>query len=640
MDFMPHGHCYLWRPGLVWLEVLSNLSIGLAYLSISATLYVLVRRIRDIPFQRMYLAFGVFIVTCGLTHFMDVVVIWHPAYWLDGGVRAITAVASVGTAVLLFPLIPKAVALAQTAKVAHSRGLQLETVNIELATLYQKTRETLAEAIPQLVWTTTPDGLLDYSNQRLQEFTGSTELEGDQWRRSLHPEESQRVEAAWRHSVDTGEMFESENRLRAADSSYRWFLVRGLPLRDDHGKILRWFGTCTDITERKHAEREREELLARLRESEEQLRTLANSIPQLAWMARPDGYLFWFNLRWYDYTGTKLEEMEGSGWTKVHHPDHVDRVVERIRRAWQEGEAWEDTFPLRSKDGEWRWFLSRALPLRDEAGNVVRWFGTSTDVTEQRKAAAEREQLVESLREAVRAREVFLAIAAHELKTPLTPLRFEVDIVLQRCRERRVELLTPDRLARKVERVDRQVQRLQLLVDSLLDVSRIRSGRLMLSRETVELASLTRDVCERFVEDLRATGAALEIAAETAVLVAGDRMRIEQVVTNLVSNAIRYGEGKPIHVTVTSAAGFGVLTVRDEGIGVAPADQERIFELFERASPEARHWGGLGLGLWLVRQLVVAMEGSIQLESRPGAGSTFAVRLPLKPSASRPTLVE
>ncbi len=119
--------------------------------------------------------------------------------------------------------------------------------------------------------------------------------------------------------------------------------------------------------------------------SEFDFHTLANSIPQLAWMADAAGYIFWYNQRWYDYTGTTLEEMQGWGWQKVHHPDEVGRVVERIQRAFATGEPWEDTFPLRSKDGEYRWFLSRALPIRDADGRVVRWFGTNTDVTEQRQ---------------------------------------------------------------------------------------------------------------------------------------------------------------------------------------------------------------------------------------------------------------
>ena len=139
--FMPHGHCYLWKPGLVWLEVLSNGAIALAYIAIFSTLVYLTRRISGIPFQRMYLAFAVFIVSCGFTHIFDIIVIWDPAYWLDGSMRAVTAVASLGTAVLLPPLVPKAVALAEAARLGHERGIQLEAANREMAVLLGKTQE-------------------------------------------------------------------------------------------------------------------------------------------------------------------------------------------------------------------------------------------------------------------------------------------------------------------------------------------------------------------------------------------------------------------------------------------------------------------------------------------------------------------
>lgn len=139
--FMPHGHCYLWSPSMVWLQVISNFAIGAAYVSISATLYFIIRRIRDVPFSWMYLAFGVFIITCGCTHFSEVVTVWHPIYWLDGGVRAVTAVASVGTAILLFPLVPKAVALADAAQQSHARGIKLETAYKDLATAHARARE-------------------------------------------------------------------------------------------------------------------------------------------------------------------------------------------------------------------------------------------------------------------------------------------------------------------------------------------------------------------------------------------------------------------------------------------------------------------------------------------------------------------
>ncbi len=128
---------------------------------------------------------------------------------------------------------------------------------------------------------------------------------------------------------------------------------------------------------------EKEKAAVAIRESEDRFRTLADNISQLAWMADEKGWIFWYNKRWYDYTGTSLPEMEGWGWKKVHHPDHVDRVVARIQVSWDSGEPSEDHFPMRGKDGRYRWFLSRALPIRDESGKVVRWFGTNTDITEE-----------------------------------------------------------------------------------------------------------------------------------------------------------------------------------------------------------------------------------------------------------------
>ena len=152
-------------------------------------------------------------------------------------------------------------------------------------------------------------------------------------------------------------------------------------------------------------EQEREGRLraeAALRQSEARFHLLADSIPQLAWMANPDGWIFWYNKRWYDYTGTTLEDMEGWGWRKVHHPEHIDRVVARIQRSWQTGEPWEDTFPLRARNGSWRWFLSRALPVHDEESRVIRWFGTNTDVTELREAEERQKFLLGELNHRVR----------------------------------------------------------------------------------------------------------------------------------------------------------------------------------------------------------------------------------------------
>jgi PAS domain S-box-containing protein len=271
---------------------------------------------------------------------------------------------------------------------------------------------TLADTIPQLVWTTDPQGSHLYFNRRWTEFTGLTMAESlgpDVWNYTLHPDDQQRARERWEHSLQTGEFYEIEYRFKRHDDQYFWFLAQAQPIRDANGRITQWFGTCTDIDDRKRAE-------AALLEREAELDTLANNIPQLAWMADPTGHIFWYNRRWYEYSGTTLDEMQGWGWQQIHHPNHIGHVLETWRAAVEHGTPWEDTFPLRGADGQFRWFLSRAVPIQDAEGRILRWFGTNTDVTEQR-------QLQDQLRSSYEDLETKVTFRTLELERELQRLR-------------------------------------------------------------------------------------------------------------------------------------------------------------------------------------------------------------------------
>jgi PAS domain S-box-containing protein len=289
-----------------------------------------------------------------------------------------------------------------------------------------------------------------------------------------------------------------------------------------------------------------------------------------------------------------------------------------------ETRTFEDNVP---SAGQARVFWATKSPVRDEHGRVVGLVGIARDITERKRAE-------EALVEAIGARDEFLSIASHELRTPLYVLTLELGSLLRRM-QKIGNAGAPGAFEAAVAKLRgtlRQTDRLNQLIESLLEVSRISAGRLHLEREPVDLLGLARDVMERFGEPAARAGCTLALHGTKPIVGQWDRLRLEQIVTNLLSNAMKYGAGKPVDVTIAGNARDATLVVRDRGIGIAPADVERIFGRFERAvSP--RHFGGLGLGLYITRQIVEAHGGTIGVESRPGEGSTFTLALPL---AARP----
>ena len=390
-----------------------------------------------------------------------------------------------------------------------------------------------------------------------------------------------------------------------------WASASGDPVFDADGRFKGYRGTGTDITERKRAEEA-------LRESEERFRTLADHMSQLAWMADEKGWIFWYNRRWYEYTGTTLEEMQGWGWKQVHHPEHVERVVVRIQHSWDTGEVWEDTFPLRGRDGRYRWFLSRAVPIRDAAGRVLRWFGTNTDITEQREAEA-------ALKQADRRKDEFIATLSHELRNPLAPLRNGLELL--RMQGANGEL-TPIR-----EMMERQLNQLVRLVDDLLEMSRISRGAFELRNERVELGAVVTNAIE--TSDPLITAARHELSVslpEKPLWIEGDPVRLAQIVANLLNNAANYtAPGGRIKVRAQEQDGMATVSVTDNGDGIAADLLPGVFEIFSRGRQSAgREAGGLGIGLAISRKLADMHGGTLNVTSDgPGKGSEFTLRLPL-----------
>lgn len=372
--------------------------------------------------------------------------------------------------------------------------------------------------------------------------------------------------------------------------------------------------------------RERERKLSELRKtSERRYRNLAEAIPQIVWTADPDGMLEYVSQRFTDYTGMNNGEALGAGWLRSVHEEDATRYEQEWQEAHTTGAAMEVQLRLRRKDGQYRWHLSRLVPDMGKDGKIVGWIGTHTDFDDMKRAH-------QAAQEAIQLRDEFLSVASHELRTPLATLILQVDGLIRFFRKIAPGVPGLDRGIPKAQAARKQADRLEKLIENLLDVSRITSGRLRLEPEMVDLEALVRDVVERQNDDIERAGSIVEISWGAPATGFWDRLRLEQVVTNLLSNAVKYGLSRPIHVSSEVSADRVRLSVRDHGIGIAQADQERIFERFERAASHLSY-GGFGLGLWITRQIVESMDGSIRVESNPNDGSTFTVELPLRVSA-------
>src|SRR5260221_670799 len=254
---------------------------------------------------------------------------------------------------------------------------------------------TLVDALPQLVWIARPDGYVTYHNQRLIDYLAMTleQVEGDRWMAGVHPDDQQRVRDVWQTSIQTGEPYEVEHRLQDGTSgAYRWFLARGVPQRNAQGMTLHWFGTCTDIEDQKRAEQQ-------LKTSEENWRVLAETLPQLVWTTGPDNRLDYCNQRYCEYTHATFEQLQGHGWRQFLHPEEAEGVVALRHQTLQTGEPYESECRLRNgQTGAYRWFLARGVPVRDEAGQIVKWFATCTDIDEQKRTEEALRQSQERIR--------------------------------------------------------------------------------------------------------------------------------------------------------------------------------------------------------------------------------------------------
>lgn len=434
----------------------------------------------------------------------------------------------------------------------------------------------------------------------------------DRFYDTFHPDERAELEKLIDRVLDPGGMgwFARDHRVVWPNGEVRWLSVRqkvfftnaaksgenssGASLRPDYAILA-----AIDITDRQQTE-------AALLESEERFRTLADNISQFAWMADATGWLFWYNRRWFEYTGTTLDQMQGWGWQQVHHPEHLARVVEHFRHSLITGEAWEDTFPLRGRDGTYRWFLSRAIPIADAQGQIFRWFGTNTDITELKQAQAALEERNQEL-------DNFVHLVSHDLKSPLRAIAN-----LSEWIEADLEGTLSAETQSQMELLRSRVDRMQATIDGLLEYARI--GRTPGMIERVEVSELLLETI-----DSLAPPPTFTIAIDPNLPTLNtNRLLLSQVFSNLIENGIKHHDRVDGNIRVSAEDRGDVyeFAVTDDGPGIAPEDCDRMFVIFQARNPQNRP-DSTGIGLAIVKKIIESEGGTIRLESQLGQGTTF-----------------
>ncbi|GAC1696266.1 MAG: hypothetical protein NVS9B3_14290 [Gemmatimonadaceae bacterium] len=384
-------------------------------------------------------------------------------------------------------------------------------------------------------------------------------------------------------------------------------------LRDDAKRVTGVVVVGTDVTDQVHGRQA-------AAESERQLRTFANAIPTLAWTARADGFIDWYNARWYEYTGTTPAQMAGWGWQSVHDPDALPWVLEEWRAGIATGEAVEMTFPLRGADGRFRRFLTRVTPLKDAEGRVVRWFGTNTDVEAERAArdAAER---------ANQAKTDFLTTMSHELRTPLNAIAGYAQLL-----ELGVHGPVTDQQRDAISRIQRAERHLLGLINDVLNFAKLTAGQVEYNIEDVEVRAAAEALETLVAPQLQTKQLRFDRGGcGDGLFVRADPDKLRQILLNLLSNAIKFTpDGGAIELLCHEDGPVAPVSVRDTGIGIAADRLDQVFDPFVQIDRRlnAPH-EGTGLGLAISRDLARGMGGDLSVVSTLGEGSTFTLTLPV-----------
>ncbi|WPP48183.1 PAS domain-containing protein [Catalinimonas niigatensis] len=477
----------------------------------------------------------------------------------------------------------------------------------------------LAEVIPQKVWSADSEGNNDYVNNRFLEYTGLAfeQMMGSGWEKIVHPEDLPNAAQSWQESMKTGKTYEVEYRIKNRDGGYQWHLGRSIPMLDKEGKIIKWMGTATNIHKRKLLEHE-------IKEKVQEFEFLVDVIPHIVWKAVPSGEVVFYNKKWFEFTGISPEEGAKGLWKTITHPDDQMRTL----KAWQEsvetGETYKIEHRMSTSKGIYRWVQSHALPLRDEEGNIVMWFGTATDIHDEKTYLEElvwiQKQLQERNKELTRVNvdlDNFVYTASHDLRTPILNLAS-----LHSLLEEQLEIKTGSLEQTILNMMKQSVNRLENTINDLSEIAKLQKEKE--NKENLSFQKMYNEVHQDLENMIIKSEAEVSVDFQEKNIFYTPK-HLRSILYNLFSNAIKYAapERKPVITIKTFKQEEKIcLTVSDNGLGLDKRQQDKLFQMFIRLHA---HVEGTGVGLYMIKRIIENNSGSIKVKSEPNEGTTFTV---------------
>ncbi|MEH2280607.1 MAG: PAS domain S-box protein [Nostoc sp.] len=646
-EFIPHGHCYLWKPGLVWLHLVSDVLTGLAYYSIPVMLVYFVRKRRDMPFGRIFLMFSIFIVACGTTHLMDVWTLWHPSYWLSGLLKAITAFVSVLTAIELVPLMPQALALPSPA--------QLEAANYQLAKEIAeriRTEEVLRESEQrwQLALRGNNDGIWDWNlktnevffSPRWKEMLGYEDNEIsnhlDECLTRVHSDDLNWViQAVLDHFAQKTPFYITEYRALCKDGTYKWILDRGQALWDEDGNVVRMAGSHTDITDRKQVEEtlnsllnqleskveertaeltkineslqieitERQRIEEALRESEQRFRAAFHQAAVGIAHVAIDGSWLLVNQKLCDILGYTLEELELLTFQDITHPEDLNinlKYVDQILADNIQTYSMEKRYFR--KDHSIVWVNLTVSLMREPSGEAKYFISVVEDISERQAAQRERQQWEEQIKASLLEKEVLLKEIYHRVKNNLQVISSLLNLQSAYIKDKDDLVI--------FQQSQQRIASMALVHEKLYqsqDLARINFGEYI--RDLVASLFTAYEVNEDAISLRINTDDRVYLGLDTAI-------PCSLIIHELVSNSLKYafpqGSNGSINIEIKRTINHDLtLIVSDNGIGLPPN-----FDLKKLAS----------LGWELVDALTDQLGGNISITGATGVECQVTFPLP------------